>query len=85
MERKRLKKANQAFSKFQHKYRVKKHLQNDALLTEKNRKCSSCAATQLLDASFEKNRKGEYFKTCNYCRNKNRDKAKEYNREKRIK
>ena len=56
--------------------RAKKNIQNDALLNDKNRKCSSCAATQLLDASFEKNRKGEYFKTCNHCRNSSRDKQR---------
>jgi hypothetical protein len=32
------------------------------------RMCSKCRCTMLLDLYFEKNKKGEWFKTCNKCR-----------------
>lgn len=31
-------------------------------------KCSRCHSTKLLETYFSKNRKGEYYKTCNSCR-----------------
>lgn len=34
------------------------------------RRCSDCRCTMLLELYFEKNRKGEYMKTCNKCREK---------------
>ena len=32
------------------------------------KRCSNCKCTQLLETHFIKNRKGEYMKTCNRCR-----------------
>ena len=42
-------------------------------MTENNslKKCSRCRSTLLLQY-FSKNRKGDYFKCCDNCRNKNR-------------
>ena len=33
------------------------------------KRCSRCRCTLLIEQYFEKNRKGEYFKLCNTCRN----------------
>lgn len=33
-------------------------------------KCSRCTSTVLVEGNFDKNRKGELFKTCNRCRKK---------------
>ena len=41
------------------------------------RKCTGCHSTILLEY-FDKNRKGEYFKTCNNCRNRNRTQRARY-------
>jgi GIY-YIG catalytic domain len=32
------------------------------------KKCSKCSSTMLQQGNFDKNRKGEWFKTCNRCR-----------------
>ena len=45
------------------------------------KRCSDCKCTILLETYFSKNRKGEYFKTCNGCRKKRKqrkDVAKGY-------
>jgi len=44
------------------------------------RKCSRCRSKILLESYFGKNRKGEYYKTCNGCREKNKEKRKDYNK-----
>lgn len=51
------------------------------------KKCSKCGCTMLLETYFEKNRKGEWLKTCNRCREKakqsrdgRKDKLKEQKR-----
>ena len=41
------------------------------------KKCSRCHSNILLDF-FEKNRKGELYKTCNNCRDINRKQVKQY-------
>ena len=41
------------------------------------KQCSRCHSNILLDF-FEKNRKGELYKTCNSCRGINRDAHKQY-------
>ena len=41
------------------------------------KQCSRCHSNILLDF-FEKNRKGELYKTCNSCRGINRDAIKKY-------
>ena len=41
------------------------------------KKCSRCHSNILLEF-FEKNRKGELYKTCNSCRGINRDAIKKY-------
>ena len=48
------------------------------------KRCSNCKCTQILETYFSKNRKGEYLKTCNRCREsqkknyqKNKDTIKE--------
>ena len=38
------------------------------MITNELRKCSCCGCTMLLETYFSKNRKGEYLKTCNICR-----------------
>lgn len=49
------------------------------------KKCSCCKCTLLIETYFEKNRKGEYYKTCNGCRarqrvqnTKRKDKVKQW-------
>jgi hypothetical protein len=49
------------------------------------RKCSGCRLTKLLETYFSKNTKGDYYKTCDKCRDKrkksygkNIDKEREY-------
>jgi hypothetical protein len=37
-------------------------------MSETLKRCSCCKSTQLLETYFTKNRKGEYYKTCNSCR-----------------
>jgi hypothetical protein len=37
-------------------------------------KCSKCGSTKLLETYFSKNVKGQYFKTCDKCRDKSRGK-----------
>ena len=39
--------------------------------------CSRCQSTVTLE-HYEKNRKGEWFKTCNSCRSRNRIERQEY-------
>jgi hypothetical protein len=49
------------------------------------RRCSKCKCTIIRDDNFEKNRKGEWLKTCNGCREKRKASSKKYreaNREK---
>ena len=41
------------------------------------KQCSRCHSNILLDL-FEKNRKGELYKTCNSCRDINRNKYNQY-------
>ena len=41
------------------------------------RKCAQCKSTTLIEY-FDKNRKGEYFKTCNNCRMDARERMKGY-------
>ena len=44
------------------------------------KQCSRCHSKCILE-HFEKNRKGEWFKTCNNCRKVNRDSFKNYREE----
>ena len=46
-------------------------------MTELQR-CSSCRATILLETYFAKNRKGQWFKTCNPCRERQRTCKKKF-------
>ena len=41
-------------------------------------KCSSCKSTVILETYFTKNRRGEYFKTCNTCRIRSQTNSKIY-------
>ena len=40
---------------------------------ENLKRCSGCKCTLSVSDNFEKNRKGELYKTCNICRGKGRD------------
>ena len=43
---------------------------------ENLKRCSNCKCTLSVSDNFEKNRKGELFKTCNGCRSKGRTNKK---------